>query len=387
MKKAEVKTISESLIWIILAAVTIPVVIGIIYMALAPSPDICVRENSRSIISSLKNTIDEMEYTPKEIAVISDSPKCFVVGFDKEYDDSGYEIPTDCSETSCICVCNDYTNKQACLKNKFCQAISYEKIQITTEKNIISSKENSFKIYIKGEDTKVTLALIPFPKQAVPSEDITSSQISIDKLPKTIAKLGDFRVYVQEANQMYLSVPPSLIEAVISAESNADSDAVSYTGAAGLMQIQPDTAKELGLIVPDYGQVSVPGCYLKSGEIISGTINKLIPRCNSCRDKQGNRPYLANCDMDITKDERFDPRKNILAGTKYLSNLLEKEKINGNIELALASYNWGLTRVTNNCCNYGQACNFQSCSNVPQQTKDYVPKVMAYKQNYEIQTA
>jgi soluble lytic murein transglycosylase-like protein len=43
------------------------------------------------------------------------------------------------------------------------------------------------------------------------------------------------------------------------------------------------------------------------------------------------------------KIDPFDPRQNILAGTKYLSMLLDR--FEGNVPLALASYNAGPTAV------------------------------------------
>ena len=45
-------------------------------------------------------------------------------------------------------------------------------------------------------------------------------------------------------------IPPALVKAVIAAESAFDSDAVSRTGALGLMQLMPDTALEMGVSNP-----------------------------------------------------------------------------------------------------------------------------------------
>ena len=78
-----------------------------------------------------------------------------------------------------------------------------------------------------------------------------------------------------------------LLLAIIFAESNFNSVAVSKNGAAGLMQMMPHTAQELGLKVPKYS-------------------NKLKP----------NR--------DASVDERFDPTKNLHAGLTYFNKLLEK---------------------------------------------------------------
>ena len=75
-----------------------------------------------------------------------------------------------------------------------------------------------------------------------------------------------------------------LVLAVIKVESNLKPRAISPKGAAGLMQLMPQTAKKLGV------------------------------------------------------SDRFDPKQNIEGGVRYLSNCM---KIFNNVELALAAYNVG----------------------------------------------
>ena len=80
-------------------------------------------------------------------------------------------------------------------------------------------------------------------------------------------------------------VDPTLIRSVMNAESGFDPSAVSRAGALGLMQLMPETADAYGVEHP------------------------------------------------------FDPRENIMAGTRVLRELLDVH--HGNIPLVLASYNAG----------------------------------------------
>ncbi len=89
---------------------------------------------------------------------------------------------------------------------------------------------------------------------------------------------------IQQASRKY-NLPEKLIESVIRAESNFQTDAVSPAGAQGLMQLMPATARELGVSDP------------------------------------------------------FDAQQNIDGGAKYLRQMLDR--FDGNLKLALAAYNAG----------------------------------------------
>ncbi len=96
-----------------------------------------------------------------------------------------------------------------------------------------------------------------------------------------------FEEEINLAGRLY-GVPAGLIAAVIKAESNFDPQAVSPRGAEGLMQLMPDTARELGV------------------------------------------------------EDSFNPLSNILSGTKYLRQMYERF---GTWRLALIAYNWGPTNL------------------------------------------
>jgi soluble lytic murein transglycosylase-like protein len=93
---------------------------------------------------------------------------------------------------------------------------------------------------------------------------------------------------IREASATY-HVDPNLIAAVAFKESRYNPKAVSRIGAEGIMQLKPKTARSLGVT------------------------------------------------------DSFDPRQNVLGGTKYLSKLLRQ--FDGNIDYALAAYNAGPTLV------------------------------------------
>ena len=108
----------------------------------------------------------------------------------------------------------------------------------------------------------------------------------------------DYSEYVYKYSEEN-DIDPLLTYAIIKAESNFKQNVESKSGAIGLMQLMPDTAKEIA----------------------------------------------ENLGEELTIEELYDAEKNIMIGTKYYSTLIKK--YDGHIELALAAYNAGIGNVDN----------------------------------------
>jgi Rod binding domain-containing protein len=133
------------------------------------------------------------------------------------------------------------------------------------------------------------------------------------------SSISQWQTYINEASQKF-GVDTNLIAAVIAQESAGNPSAVSPKGAKGLMQLMDSTASEVGV------------------------------------------------------SQVFQPRQNILGGTKYLKQLLDK--YNGDETLALASYNAGPAAV-------------DKYNGVPpyDETRRYVENVKALKRGFSTPSA
>jgi hypothetical protein len=134
---------------------------------------------------------------------------------------------------------------------------------------------------------------------------------------KTQQRIDSYSNIIADASTKF-GVEEWLIRGVIEAESRGKSDALSPKGAKGLMQLLDGTAKDLGVL------------------------------------------------------DSFNPSQNIYGGVKYLRQLLDR--YNGNVEQALAAYNWGMGRVD----ALVKAGKFD-IANLPKETQIYINRVLKNK--------
>lgn len=118
---------------------------------------------------------------------------------------------------------------------------------------------------------------------------------------------------IAKASSHY-GVDMGLIKAVIKAESNFNPHAVSHAGARGLMQLMPGTARSLGV------------------------------------------------------NDSFDPEQNVMAGTRFLRDLLKRYQ--GDLDSALAAYNWGPGNID------------RRPERLPRETRDYLARVKQLYSSY-----
>ncbi len=142
--------------------------------------------------------------------------------------------------------------------------------------------------------------------KAISGSDSSTSGNFIDRVSD---RIGQYQSIISEAAQKY-GVDENLIKGIITAESAGKSTAQSGVGAKGLMQLMDGTAKSLGVT-------------------------------NS-----------------------FDPEQNIMAGTQYIKQQIDKF---GSVDLALAAYNAGPGNVS----KYNGIPPFKETQNYVQKVKKY----------------
>lgn len=191
--------------------------------------------------------------------------------------------------------------------------------------NVPTQRRSGAQVYISSRDTRPPpppaaptpgaltgdpSAQTPAPA-APPPMPVSAEQRAMYQLTaQDPSRYGRFDAFIREAAQLY-QIPEPLIRAVIKQESDFNPYSVSSSGAIGLMQLLPGTA------------------------------------------------------VSMTVADPFDPRQNILGGTRYLRVLANT--FNGDLVLTLAAYNAGSGAVI----RYGAVPPYD-------ETQNYVRRVLQY---------
>jgi len=181
-----------------------------------------------------------------------------------------------------------------------------------------------------------------------------------EELPEVVAFIESA---IEKGNSIYRT-DPLLFLALMKKESSFRPRAVSYVGAAGLTQLMPQTALDLGL-----KDIYLPEYFKKAGEL-SQTEREMRAKARerllsiSKRDDtqmakearehmhksiiagENRKELLKRYKKELAdgrNDDRFDTKKAIEAGYIYFTRLMKS--YDGDISLALTSYNAGQHRV------------------------------------------
>jgi len=166
---------------------------------------------------------------------------------------------------------------------------------------------------VEGPKSALPPSAAPVPLTE-PAEPADSPPTRVEAAPQEDRSPG-IAALISRASRRY-GVDEGLIKAVIHAESNFKPTAVSSAGARGLMQLMPATAAGLGVT------------------------------------------------------DSFNPEQNVMAGTRFLKDLLTR--YGGDVDKALAAYNWGPGNVD------------RGKSRLPQETRDYLVKVKKLYASYSV---
>lgn len=167
----------------------------------------------------------------------------------------------------------------------------------------------------------------------VAGQGVLKSLPQNDKAERNLSNFSEIMEQAGAAN----NVDPMLLRAVTWQESRGNANATSGVGAAGLMQLMPGTAGDLGVT------------------------------------------------------NRYDPKQSIHGGAKYLAQLTKR--YNGNVPLALAAYNGGMGNIDKAIKKAGSRDPEAVLAALPQvtgrhskETIDYVHKITAKHNEYRAQT-
>ncbi len=193
--------------------------------------------------------------------------------------------------------------------------------------------------------------------------------VKFQPLPEQRRQQQDERDYWESTKNLLSKIADALISPAGAATMQPDTSGyqpnvplnaqAARLGAKGRAFLQA-MAGEFGALEGKYG---LPAGLLSS---VAGTESGGDPFAVSTKGAKGPFQFMDGTarDLGLKGMDVYDPHKSADAAARYLRYLLDAT--GGDLEKALASYNWGLGNVQK-----------KGMDNLPSETRNYVPKVMA----------
>ncbi|HHO8345720.1 TPA: lytic transglycosylase domain-containing protein [Klebsiella pneumoniae] len=205
------------------------------------------------------------------------------------------------------------------------------------------------------------------PQQQATQEMLDA--VKFQPLPEQRRQQQDERDYWESTKNLLSKIADALISPAGAATMQPDTSGyqpnvplnaqAARLGAKGRAFLQA-MAGEFGALEGKYG---LPAGLLSS---VAGTESGGDPFAVSTKGAKGPFQFMDGTarDLGLKGMDVYDPHKSADAAARYLRYLLDAT--GGDLEKALASYNWGLGNVQK-----------KGMDNLPSETRNYVPKVMA----------
>ncbi|MGU9629070.1 lytic transglycosylase domain-containing protein [Klebsiella pneumoniae] len=205
------------------------------------------------------------------------------------------------------------------------------------------------------------------PQQRATQEMLDA--VKFQPLPEQRRQQQDERDYWESTKNLLSKIADALISPAGAATMQPDTSGyqpnvplnaqAARLGAKGTAFLQA-MAGEFGVLEGKYG---LPAGLLSS---VAGTESGGDPFAVSPKGAKGPFQFMDGTarDLGLKGMDVYDPHKSADAAARYLRYLLDAT--GGDLEKALASYNWGLGNVQK-----------KGMDNLPSETRNYVPKVMA----------
>jgi hypothetical protein len=312
---------------------------------------------AKGALDSIVITLAKTNETGMSNKLLLENPAGWrIVAFNASNNKNGdFDKPSGFFGKNTVCICKKFRLFEKACRQDICRQVSMPLMQTGNQASIeIEIKE----VYFMNMKDYFETSEKPIEKKELTEDEKTKFGITKVEIENKYgdAITGSAEKYYPEVKNYFDDASDfrKFIEAIVYIESSGNPDAKSLCGAAGLMQLMPDTAREQGLKVPDYRQIcgggECPDPYSKC--YYAFECNKIAPE---------------KCQAD---DERFDAVKNADGGTKYVAKLINRFN---DVQLALAAYNAGPGNVEKYC---KPLINIKSCSDFS--GREYSSDVMSH---------